>query len=113
MEITNGNYTTSTVGNDVVIKVGTGSVKLVGAKKKSINISRVTASEKSTSAKRTSSKRISSANLIADNNFVTGNNQLDSILNTKTYSTDKLDTSTNYGLSQNDSLQSILAQSNK
>ena len=71
----------------------------------------VTGTKGKTTTKTYSAKIASSADLIADNNFTS--NQLDLILNTKTYSTDKLDTSTNYGLSQNDSLQSILAQSNK
>ena len=80
---------------------------MIGAKNKTINITQNSASNK------VAKKIAKSADLIADNNFVTNNNQLDSILNNKTYSTDKLETSTNYGLSKNDSLSSILASSKK
>ncbi len=62
-----GSYTRSTVGNDVVVNVGSGSITLKNAKNTSINISNL----------------YGSADLLDSDNFFTGDTRLDSIVDAK------------------------------
>ena len=101
VKITGESYTKSTVGNDVVLNVGTGSIKLVGAKGKSFNIQGTEAAEIS------ANNNVSSYDLIAsDNNFISNGLQLDSILpvTDSDYSSGKIDTSSALNLTQQNSL---------
>ena len=72
-----GSYTRSTVGNDVVVKVGYGSITLKNAKNSTLNISNF-----SCSADLVSSADLASDDWISadDTNFVTGDTQIDSIV---------------------------------
>ncbi len=72
-----GSYTRSTVGNDVVVKVGYGSITLKNAKNSTLNISNL-----SSSADLVGSADLASDDWISadDTNFVTGDTQIDSIV---------------------------------
>ena len=95
LNITSGSYTKSTVGNNVLIKVGSGTVTLVGAKGKSINIKKGSISN----------NLASSRDLFADDNYSTS--QLDLIMQSQ--SLGEID----YMPTKQDSLQSVLAYAKK
>ncbi len=79
ISITGGTYTRSTVGNDVVLKVGSGSITLKNAKGQTLNISNL-----SSSADLVSSADLASDDWISadDNNFITNDTRLDSVVET-------------------------------
>ena len=70
ISITGGSYTKSTVGNDIKIKVGSGSILLKDAKNKNVNISTSTSNSNSSFIERW---------FIEDNNFYS--TDMESILN--------------------------------
>ncbi|MBR1647905.1 MAG: hypothetical protein IJ685_14205, partial [Selenomonadaceae bacterium] len=95
-----GSYTRSTVGNDVVVKVGSGSITLKNAKGTTLNISNF-----ASSADLVSSADLASDDWISadDTNFVTSDTRLDSIVETP---------ATNYSVGNFDSALTSLTQKN-
>ena len=98
ISITGGTYTKSTVGNDVKIKVGTGSILLKNAKAKTVTIN--------------NSKAFEEHWFTEDNNFIT--NDLNSIIDNKTnvISNEEINLDFN-GIANDNSLKNILLTNTK